>query len=232
LTSSFSNPANLPADCIPTTPPGQVGELGVVGELGALPDPNLSGRLVSAPGSLAAGPVAVPGITGKACGVVKLTNGSPPCPVSGEVILPADGQRFPTLKAAVTLIPGITPEVPFTPEPQQITGTLVCGNGTSTAGLTASVDAVVGGGAGLFGLTCVVMVHIALDGTANGPIFAAPGWYLGGTFRSSDFTIPAVTPTAACPPGVAANLNNIVGLPLTPGKATLVLPFALEVYTP
>jgi hypothetical protein len=179
--------------------------------------------------------VSVPGITGKICGYVKLINGSQKsgCPVLGQVVLPAAGQSFPpSINATITAIPGIVPRVPFKPMPQDITGTLVCNGGSSTAGLTASVNAAVGGGAGLFGLNCVVTVHISLNGTANGPILGSSGWYLGGDFNTSNFTIGAVSPTSACPPGVASNVDTLVGLPLQPGKATLNLPFALEVYVP
>jgi hypothetical protein len=225
---------SIPSACTPTAPSGQIGYIYLVGEFGAIPDPNLTGNLVSQPGSLTAGPVAVPNITGTVCGYVQLTSEqSPGCPASGEVILPAQGQHFSsTIDATVTAIPGLRPLIPFHPQPGTIQGNLVCNGGSSTAGLSAAVTATVGGGAGLFGLNCVVNVTLNLIGKATGPILGTPGWYLGGDFSTNNFGIPAVTPTSSCPPGVASNLDSIVGLPLPAGAATLNLPFALELYVP
>jgi hypothetical protein len=236
--SASSGAATLPGDCIPQNLPGKVGELGVVGVFGATPakdaSGNPSGQLAAKPGSLTAGPVSVPGINGELCGTVAVAPSTDPiCPASGQVTIPKDGQRFsPTIKAGIAVIPGIFPQLPFTPQTQQIVGNLVCNHGSSSSGLQAQVNAIVGGGASLFGVDCVVTVHLSLVGSATGPLLGIPGWYLGGTFTSDDFSIPAVGPTPSCPPGVASNLNSIVGLPLAPGRAILNLPFALEVYAP
>jgi hypothetical protein len=210
------NPAGLPADCVPNGagPPGSPYQLGFVAEVG--------------PGSLVAGPVAVNGITAKVCGIATVVEGRGPCAVTAEVTVPPDGQKFGPLNATITELPGLSPQIPFTPDAKGLTSGLGCGS--SANGLSVTAVANVGGHAGLFGLSCGLDLTIDLTATITGPI--DNGLDLSGTFRSNSFGIPAVSPSPSCPGGVTTNLNSIVGLPLPPGKAVLDLPFKAAVYVP
>jgi len=204
----------LPADCVPNPagPPGSTYQLGLVGTV--------------TNGSLTAGPTAVMNISAKFCGVVTVVGGTPPCGATGSVVSPADGQVFGTLSAAITLIPGITPSVPFTASPSVITGSFPCTS--SQNGLPVNMNALVGGTTGLFGVSCTVgPVVIPLSGMLTGPLTGA-----SVTLTSNSFTVPAVQPSPTCPPPVASSLNTLAGLPIAPGGATITLPATASLYLP
>ncbi len=55
---------------------------------------------------------------------------------------------------------------------------------------------------------------------------------LTATLSSSNFTVPALTPSPSCPASVAANIDDIVGLPLAPGQASASLPITASLYQP
>jgi hypothetical protein len=229
LLSASTYPVNFPDQCKPDWPgyglpypPGHPYRLGFVAEVGPQP---------GQPSQLVAGPVRVDNITAKACGTATVTNGSGGCAVNASVSVPPQGQLFGNLNAAITIIPGIRPEIPFTPSAQSLTTSLGCGS--SLHGLQVSAKATVGGSAGLFGLTCGLTLTIPLKATINGPLESTTGLGLHGVFQpSGSFVIPAATPSATCPSGVTKNLDQIVGLPLTVGAGALNLPFSAAVYVP
>jgi hypothetical protein len=211
---SQSNPDNLPPDCIPQSqgPPSSPYELGLVGTV--------------TNGSLAAGPATVNNITAKFCGVVTVVGGSGQCPAVGQVASSADDQKFGPLNADLTLVPGIQPSVPFAVVPGTITGGFACT--TSQNGLLVILHAVVAGTTGLFGLQCGVgPFPLTLTGTVTGPLNQVTG-----TFRSSNFAVPAVGPSRACSAQVASNLNAIAGLPIAPGGASITLDITGSLYQP
>jgi hypothetical protein len=210
LTSS-----NLPSDCVPNPagPPTSPYELGLVG--------------TAANGSLTAGPAAVANVNAKFCGIVTLVNGTPPCGATGAVESPIDGQVYGPLSVALALIPGMTPTIGFTANPGTITGGFSCSS--SQNGLAVSLDARVSGStAPLFGVSCTIgPLDLPLTGSVTGPLSAA-----SATLSSNDFTVPALTPSPSCPASVAANIDDIVGLPLAPGQASASLPITASLYQP
>ena len=205
---------NLPADCIPNPsgPPGAPYELGLVGTVNN--------------GVLVAGPARVADINAKFCGIVTVVKGQPPCGATGLVFSPADGQIFGSLSAALTLVPGMEPKVPFVAHPGTITGTFGCGS--STQGLVVNLKATVSGSTGLFGLSCAIgPLTIPLSGAVTGPLSNA-----SVVLRGSDFAVPAVRPSPSCAGQVPANLNAIAGLPIAPGGASATLPATTSLYQP
>jgi hypothetical protein len=207
--------SNIPSDCVPNPagPPTSPYELGLVG--------------TAANGSLTAGPATVAGINAKFCGIVTLVNGTPPCGATGAVESPIDGQIYGPLSVALTLVPGMSPTIGFTANPGTITGGFSCGS--SQNGLAVTLDARVSGStAPLFGVSCTIgPLDLPLTGTVTGPLSAATA-----TLSSSDFTVPAVTPSPTCPASVAANIDAIAGLPLSPGQASASLPITASLYQP
>jgi hypothetical protein len=210
-----STASNLPSDCVPNPagPPASPYELGLVG--------------TAANGSLTAGPASVGNINVKFCGIVTLVNGTPPCGATGTVESPIDGQVYGPLSVALTLVPGITPTIGFTANPGPITGGFTCSS--SQNGLVVTLNAVVSGStAPLFGVSCTIgPLDVPLTGTVTGPFNA-----LSATLTSSDFTVPALTPSPSCPASVAANIDDIAGLPLPPGQASASLPITASLYQP
>jgi hypothetical protein len=211
LTSS-----NLPSDCVPNPagPPAAPYELGLVG--------------TAANGSLTAGPATVANVNAKFCGIVTLVNGTPPCGATGAVESPIDGQIYGPLSVALTLVPGMTPTIGFTANPGTISGGFNCSS-SSQNGLAVSLDARVSGStAPLFGVSCTIgPLDLPLTGTVTGPLSSA-----SATLSSSDFTVPAVTPSPSCPASVAANIDDIAGLPLPPGQSSATLPITASLYQP
>ncbi|MFZ0665503.1 MAG: hypothetical protein WAM97_07085 [Acidimicrobiales bacterium] len=209
---------NLPADCIPNNsgPPGSSYQLGVVGYV--------------TNGTLTAGPTTVANINAKFCGVVTVVSGTPPCNATGTVDSPPDGQMFGSLSAALNLIPGMQQTVPFTAVPGTITGSFQCN--TSGSGLEVTVNATVGGTTGLFGLSCTVgPIDLTLTGTLTGPI-SDPNQYATVTLTGDQFAIPAVQASPACSGEIPTNLNEIAGLPISPGGASATLPTSVTLYQP
>jgi hypothetical protein len=212
--------SSLPADCTPnpTGPPSHPYQLGFV---------------ASVTGSLATGPVAVSGIKAKACGIATV-GPSNTCGVTADVNVPQDGQLFAPVKATITVIPGLSPQIPFSPKAQSLTSGLGCES--SANGINVTAVAKVGGAAGLFGLTCGVTLTLPLKATILGPLESS-GLGLYGTFSGNGtFVLPAITPsyTAAqyCPAGAAAIADKSFGLPLTAPGSSLSLPFHAGVYIP
>ncbi len=214
LTASLTS-SNLPSDCVPNPagPPFSPYELGLVG--------------TATNGSLTAGPATVAGVNAKFCGIVTLVQGTPPCPVTGTVESPIDGQMYGPLSVALTLVPGMTPTIGFTAHPGTITGGFNCSS--SQNGLSVFLNAQVSGStAPLFGVSCTIgPFEVPLTGLVTGPVSA-----LTATLTSSDFTVPAVTPSPSCPASVAANVDDIAGLPLPPGRASASLPITASLYQP
>jgi hypothetical protein len=215
LTASVSS-SNIPIDCVPNPagPPFGPYELGLVG--------------TAANGSLTAGPATVAGVNAKFCGIVTLVNGTPPCPVTGTVESPVDGQLYGPLSVELTLVPGITPTIGFTADSGTITGGFNCSS-SSQNGLVVSLNAQVSGStAPLFGVSCTIgPFDVPLTGLVTGPFNA-----LTATLTSSDFTVPVLAPSPSCPASVAANIDDIVGLPLAPGQASASLPITASLYQP
>jgi hypothetical protein len=207
--------SNIPSDCVPNPagPPTSPYQLGLVG--------------TAANGSLTAGPATVANVNAKFCGIVTLVNGTPPCGATGAILSPIDGQMYGPLSVVLTLIPGMTPTIGFTANPGTITGGFGCGS--SQNGLAVSLNAQVSGStAPLFGVSCTIgPLDLPLTGTVTGPLSAA-----NATLSSSDFTVPAVTPSPSCPASVAANIDDIAGLPLPPGRASASLPVTASLYQP
>ncbi len=204
----------LPADCVPAAsgPPTSPYQLGLVG--------------TATGGSLATGSATVSGIDAKVCGLVTLVNGTPPCYATGYIESPHDGQLYGALSIALTLVPGMNPTVGFTANPGTITGGFNCGS--SQNGLSVGLNAAVSGStAPLFGVSCTISVTIPLGGAATGPLDATRA-----TLTSNDFSIPAVQPSPTCPSAVAANVDDIAGLPLAAGRATATLPVTASIYQP
>ena len=207
--------SNIPRDCVPNPagPPTSPYQLGLVG--------------TAANGSLTAGPATVANVNAKFCGIVTLVNGTPPCGATGAAESPVDGQVYGPLSVVLTLVPGMTPTIGFTANPGTITGGFSCSS--SQNGLAVSLDARVSGStAPLFGVSCTIgPLDLPLTGAVTGPLSAA-----NATLSSSDFTVPALTPSSTCPASVAANIDDIAGLPLAPGRASASLPITASLYQP
>ena len=207
--------SNIPSDCVPNPagPPTSPYQLGLVG--------------TAVNGSLTAGPATVANVNAKFCGIVTLVNGTPPCDATGSVNSPVDGQVYGPLSVVLTLVPGMTPTVGFTANPGTITGGFSCSS--SQNGLAVSLNARVSGStAPLFGVSCTIgPLDLPLTGAVTGPLSAAKA-----TLASSSFTVPALTPSPTCPASVAANIDDIAGLPLSPGGASASLPITTSIYQP
>ena len=207
--------STLPSDCVPNPagPPTSPYQLGLVG--------------TAANGSLTAGPATVANVNAKFCGIVTLVNGTPPCGATGTVNSPVDGQMYGPLSVVLTLVPGMTPTIGFSANPGTITGGFSCSS--SQNGLAVSLNARVSGStAPLFGVSCTVgPLDLPLTGAVTGPLGAAKA-----TLSSNDFTVPALTPSPSCPASVAANIDDIAGLPLSPGRASASLPVTASLYQP
>jgi hypothetical protein len=204
----------LPSDCVPAAagPPTSPYQLGLVGTVTG--------------GSVATGSATVSGIDAKVCGLVTLVNGTPPCYATGYIVSPHDGQLYGALSIALTLVPGMNPTVGFTANPGTITGGFNCGS--SQNGLSVGLNAAVSGStAPLFGVSCTIAVTIPLGGAATGPLASTRA-----TLTSNDFSVPAVQPSPTCPSAVAANVDDIAGLPLVAGRATATLPVTASIYQP
>jgi hypothetical protein len=210
LTSS-----TLPSDCVPNPagPPTSPYQLGLVG--------------TAVNGSLTAGPATVANVNAKFYGIVTLVNGTPPCDATGTVNSPINGQMYGPLSVVLTLVPGMRPTIGFTANPGTITGGFSCTS--SQNGLAVSLNARVSGStAPLFGVSCTVgPLDLPLTGAVTGPLSSA-----NATLSSSDFTVPALTPSPSCPASVAANIDDIAGLPLPPGRASASLPVTASLYQP
>jgi len=205
---------NLPADCIPKPqgPPGSPYQLGLVGTVHN--------------GLLTAGPATVADITAKFCGVVTVVNGKSPCGATGSVVSPQDGQIFGSLSATLTLVPGMSPKVPFVAHPSTITGGFTCE--PSTNGLAVTLNATVSGSTGLYGLSCTIgPLTLPLSGVLTGPLSHA-----SITLKANDFPVPAVSPSPTCAGQVPASLDAIAGLPIRPGGASVTLPATASLYQP
>ena len=204
----------LPADCIPKPqgPPGAPYQLGLVGTVHD--------------GVLTAGAATVADITAKFCGIVTVVNGKLPCGATGSVISPKDGQVFGTLSATLTLVPGMSPKVPFVAHPGTITGGFTCES--SGSGLAITMNATVSGSTGLYGLSCTIgPLTLPLSGVLTGPLSDA-----SITLKGNNFGVPVVSPSPTCPGQVPANLDAIAGLPIHPGGASVTLPATAYLYQP
>ncbi len=138
-----------------------------------------------------------------------------------------DGQLYGPLSVALTLVPGMTPTIGFTADPGPITGGFTCIS--SQNGLAVFLNAQVSGSTTpLFGVSCTIgPLNLPLTGVVTGPYSA-----LTTTLSSSDFTVPAVTPSPSCPASVAANIDDIAGLPLPAGRSSATLPITASLYQP
>jgi hypothetical protein len=207
--------SNIPSDCVPNPagPPISPYELGLVG--------------TASNGTFTAGPATVANVNAKFCGIVTLVNGTPPCGATGAAESPIDGQIYGPLSVNLTLVPGMTPTIGFTVNPGTITGGFNCSS--SQNGLAVTLNARVSGTtAPLFGVSCTIgPLDLPLTGTVTGPLSAA-----NATLSSNDFTVPALTPSPSCPASVAANIDDIIGLPLPPGRASASLPLTASLYQP
>jgi hypothetical protein len=206
--------AHLPADCTPQAagPPGSPYQLGLVGTV--------------TDGTLTAGPATVADIAAKFCGIVTVVSGKPPCYATGEASSPTDGQVFGSLTATLTLIPGMTPKVPFTAHPGTITGGFACQS--STDGLAVDLSATVSASTGLYGLSCQIgPLTIPLTGVLTGPLTDTKI-----TLASHDFSVPTVASSPTCEGAVPTNLDAIAGLPIKPGGASVSLPATATLYRP
>jgi len=211
---ALGHSAGLPADCIPkpSGPPRAPYQLGIVGMVND--------------GVLTAGAATVADITAKFCGVVTIVAGKPPCGATGTVDSPQDGQMFGSISATLTLIPGMSPKVPFVAHPGTITGGFGCGS--SAHGLPVSLTAVVSGSTGIFGLSCTIgPLTIPLTGVLTGPLNDA-----SVTLRSHNFAVPAVTASPTCSGQVPAALDAIADLPIPRGGASVTLPATASLYQP
>ncbi len=214
VTPSAALGATLPADCIPqpSGPPGSPYQLGLVGTVKG--------------GTLTAGTAKVADISASFCAVVTLVNGTPPCAATGSVTAPEDGQSFGSLSAVLTLVPGMSPSVPFTAHAGEITGGFACAS--SQGGLAVSLDADVSGSTGLFGLSCLVgPLHIALSGVLTGPLTGATV-----TLKGDDFAVPGVSTSSTCDGEVPSDIDELAGLPIAAGQASITLPATVSLYRP
>lgn len=206
--------SSLPADCVPepSGPPNGPYQLGLVGTV--------------TNGVLDTGTTRVANIKAKFCAVVTVVAGQPPCGATGSVNSPPDGQVFGSLSATLTLIPSMSPTVPFKATPGHITGGFACAS--SVNGLEVNVDATVSGTTGLFGLSCTIgPFTVPLSGVLTGPFNDA-----SITLRGNDFVVPGVSSSARCPGNVPAGLDEVAGLPIPAGQASLILPATAALYRP
>jgi hypothetical protein len=178
-------------------------------------------------GALDAGPATISGLDAKFCGIVSLVTGTPPCGATGSVDSPTDGQKFGALSVVLRLVPRMTPTIGFVANPGTITGGFSCTS--SQKGLAVALNANVSGStAPLFGVSCTIgPVSIPLTGAVTGPLTNT-----SATLSSNDFSVPTVQPSTTCPAAVAANVDALAGLPLSPGQASATLPVIASLYQP
>jgi hypothetical protein len=206
--------SDLPDDCVPNPsgPPTVSYQLGLVG--------------TATNGALDTGSATVSGIDAKFCGIVTLVTGTPPCGATGSVDSPTDGQQFGALSVVLTLVPKMRPTIGFVANPGTITGGFSCAS--SQNGLAVALNANVSGStAPLFGVSCTIRATIPLTGAVTGPLTATTA-----TLTSNDLSVPALQPSTTCPAAVAANVDMIAGLPLSPGHASATLPVMASLYQP
>ncbi len=196
----------------PDGPPTATYQLGLVGSV--------------ASGALSTGSAQISGIDAKFCGIVTLVTGTPPCGTTGSVDSPLDGQKYGPLSVLLTLVPGMTPTIGFTANPGTITGGFSCTS--SQNGLAVNLDANVSGTtAPLFGVSCTIGATIPLSGSVTGPLSNTTA-----TLTSNDLIAPDVQPSTTCPAAVAANVDMIAGLPLSPGQSSASVPVTASLYQP
>ncbi|HMK62179.1 MAG TPA: hypothetical protein VK386_01055 [Acidimicrobiales bacterium] len=215
LAAAGSN--NLPSDCVPNSagPPTAPYQLGLVGTVQG--------------GTLSTGTAKVADISANFCGVVTVVNsGSTFCPVTGQLATPPDGQVYGSLSVELTLVPGMTPTIGFSPTPAAISGTFSCTTG-SRNGLLVTLDATVSGTtSSVFGVQCAIgPFTIPLTGAITGPFSD-----LTGMLTSSNFTVPTIAASPTCPAEIASSVDTIAGLPLAPGQASVTLPVTASLYQP
>ena len=209
LTSS-----DLPDDCVPNPagPPNSTYQLGLVG--------------TAANGALSTGSATVSHVNAKFCGIVTLVTGTPPCGATGSVNSPTDGQEYGPLSILLTLVPKMDPTIGLVANPGTITGGFSCSS--SQNGLPVALNANVSGStAPLFGVSCTIRATIPLTGAVSGPLTATTA-----TLTSNNLIVPPVQPTATCPAPVAANVDAIAGLPLSPGQSSATFPVMASLYQP
>lgn len=206
--------SELPDDCVPNPagPPTATYQLGLVGS--------------ATNGVLNTGSATISNVAAKFCGIVTLVTGTPPCGTTGSVHSPTDGQKYGPLSVLLTLVPGMTPTIGFVANPGTITGGFSCAS--SQNGLAVDLNANVSGSTTpLFGVSCTINVSIPLTGAVTGPLAATTA-----TLTSNDLSVPMVQPSTTCPAPVAANVDKIAGLPLSPGHASATLPVTASLYQP
>ena len=109
---------------------------------------------------------------------------------------------------------GMSPTIGFVANPGTITGGFSCA--PSQNGLAVDLDANVSGTtAPLFGVSCTVGAHHSAHRLCDRAAHRDTA-----TLTSNDLIVPPVQPTATCPAPVAANVDAIAGLPLSPGQST------------
>jgi hypothetical protein len=220
LAAASAADTDLPADCQPKAdaPPYQLGTLIQVGHPAGL-DPSVPD------GTLTAGPVGVTGLAASLCGVVTVSPGTGGCAAQGTITIPADGQLFNPLQAVLSVNPAAPDTVPFRVVPLTITASLGCGS--SADGVVVDTTADLAGSTGLFGIACQVGPALAtLSGTFTSPTGSFSD--LRGTL-SGTIAIPPAEVTHTCPSEIAANLDDLAGLPRT-GEVSL--PTEVSIYQP
>ena len=120
----------------------------------------------------------------------------------------------------------MTPTIGFVANPGTITGGFSCTS--SQNGLAVAFDAHVSGTtAPLFGVSCNIAVSIPLTGAVTGPLTAT-----AATLKSTGVGLPTVQPSPTCPAPVAANVEQIAGVPPSVGTSSATLPVVASLYQP
>lgn len=189
----------LPDDCRPTAdpPPTEYGFVATVTE-----------------GSVTGGVMKLTGLTARMCGIIRVVDGTHPgCEAEGKLIIPSDGVVFPDdLRTTLTVVPGMSPEVPTRVHAHPIEQVINC-NGSSKDGLKLTLSIRVDGKAGAFGLRCAIPFSGTARTTITGDLLS--GDYTGEfTLVGKHFHAGTVANNDKyCPGELPSHVNRIAQLP-------------------
>lgn len=205
----------LPADCVPNPKP----------------PPTEYGFVARVKGGTMTGPsISVTGMDISICGVIRLVNATPGTGCEGvqaRTLIPADGVVVNKLKSQLTVIPGKPLDLPVKVKASPMQSDLKCTD--SDDGITLELEVKVKGGAGAFGLTCIVPFSGKTRGVVTGPLLSPP--YEGSVTITGTLNGGGVTNNDAfCPGDLPERVERITGLPS--GGYKVKWPAKISVYHP
>lgn len=164
--------------------------------------------------------VVVPHVYAAVCGLVQL-------PELSGTIRPGDVHFAPN--SPNVYVAGLE-ALPITVSFTQPLAATIAPQPASNGGLDIAITTSNQATQSVLGMSCsVVLNQVTFTTRGSGRLTGRPvtGPTAAGSAEvvSNDFPVPAVQPSASCPPAVAATFNKLLGLPLGPGVATFTAPF-------